>query len=69
MIPDDIFCPDCLLPQNECDCICPHCGNSKDNCECEEEDDDDNDKNWDYMRGEPRCQVCGEATSQCDCTL
>jgi len=64
----DIFCPDCLLPMNECDCICPDCGNKHKDCECEYEEDDD-DKEWDHFRGEPRCQVCGEASSQCDCTL
>ena len=63
----DIFCPECLLPMNECDCICPDCGYSQDKCECENEYEEDND--WDDFRGEPRCQVCGEAISQCDCTL
>ena len=62
----NIFCSECLLPMNECDCICPDCGNSIYECECEYEEED---KDWDYMRGEPRCQVCGEAISQCDCTL
>jgi len=48
---------------------CNGCNGMRQAC-CEDEDDyDEEDKDWDYMRGEPRCQVCGEAISQCDCTL
>jgi len=49
---------------------CNGCNGMRQVCtEEDEEDDYEEDKNWDYMRGEPRCLVCGEAISQCDCTL
>jgi len=74
---EDNVCPHCGVPEVEgltmCACdgeydCCPDCGNDIDLCECEHEDEEE-DKDWDNFRGEPRSKVCGEAISQCDCTL
>ena len=48
MIPNDNFCPDCLLPMNECDCLCPDCGNRQEDCECDYEEDEEY-KDWDDL--------------------
>jgi len=32
---DDVFCPECLMPHNECECHCPDCGNLNSHCECD----------------------------------